>query len=135
MLLAPASTWIRQCAWAVVFLPESAVVLNVGFEVFLDFSLGRIGLKAKHHFPFRKHLLGPLELVFQDSAVDLLLKRLRQASAAKNGDCSAAHCCCKRSAVQGNQQWFVLLMTDRFIYFCSLSRSSGGAGLLFTPEP
>ena len=44
--------------------------------------IGTIGLKAKHHFTFRKHLLGPLELVFQDSAVDLLLKRLRQATAA-----------------------------------------------------
>ena len=60
-----------------MILPESAVVLNVGVEVFSDFSLGRIGLKAKHHFPFRKLLLGPLELVFQNSAVDLLLKRLR----------------------------------------------------------
>ena len=52
-------------------------MLNVGFELFLDFSLGRIGLKAKRRFPFQKHLLGPFELVFHDIAFDLLLKRLR----------------------------------------------------------
>ena len=55
---------------------------NFELEVFLDFGLGLIDLKAKHQFPFRQRVLGPFELVFQDSAVDVSLKRLRQARAA-----------------------------------------------------
>ena len=69
------------------------MVLKVGFEVFLDCSLDLIGLKAirlsPSFEPFRKHLLVRLEPVFHVSA-DPLLKRWRVASAAQDGDCSAA---------------------------------------------
>ena len=70
-------------------------MLNVGFEVFLDFSLGRTCLNAKRRFPFRKQFLGPLELVFHGIAFELLLKRLRQAAAADDHNRTACHRRCQ----------------------------------------
>ena len=57
-------------------------MLKVGFDSFLDFSFGLIGLDAKSHFPFRKQVLGPLELVLDDITLDLLHESAIDATAA-----------------------------------------------------
>ena len=57
-------------------------MLKVGFESFLYFSFGLIGLEAKSHFPFRKQVLGPDELVLGGITLDLLHESAIHATAA-----------------------------------------------------
>ena len=57
-------------------------MLKVGFESFLDFSFGLFGLETKSHFPFRKQVLGPVELVLDGITLDLLHESAIHATAA-----------------------------------------------------
>ncbi len=52
--MAPDSIWIRKGPLAVQVFTSGAVVLKVGFESFLDFSLVFVELNAKHHLPLSR---------------------------------------------------------------------------------